>query len=149
MCELKPNKILHGRYRIEKKINKGGMGVVYKAIDELLSCNVTVKSLHIQTLEDKDISLEFKEQLKLAFFHEARLLASLRHQMLPRVTDYFEENDGQYLVMDYIEGDDLQQQLEKRGRPFGIRPWRNKLNRFALRINWFNRNRLVQDYRVI
>jgi serine/threonine protein kinase len=53
------------------------------------------------------------------FLREAKILANLSHPNLPRVTDYFlEKTNGQYLVMDFVEGQDLQQMLEDRGGPF-------------------------------
>lgn len=122
MPELAPDTVLRDRYRILKKINKGGVGIVYKAHDEVLSGYVTVKNNYIQgDTDDESMSSEFKEELSNAFKSEARLLANIRHPMIPRVIDYFEEAGTHYLVMDYIEGDDLLQQLEKRGRrPFNI-----------------------------
>jgi eukaryotic-like serine/threonine-protein kinase len=47
------------------------------------------------------------DELRRAFEREARLLANLSHPSLPRVVDHFSEDAGQYLVMDYIPGDDL------------------------------------------
>lgn len=122
MPELAPDTVLQNRYRILKKINKGGVGIVYKAHDDVLSCYVTVKNNYLQgDKDDESMSLEFKEELSNAFKSEARLLANIRHPMIPRVIDYFEEVGTHYLVMDFIEGDDLLQQLEKRGRrPFNI-----------------------------
>lgn len=122
MPELAPDTVLQNRYRILKKINKGGVGIVYKAHDDVLSCYVTVKNNYLQgDKDDESMSLEFKEELSNAFKSEARLLANIRHPMIPRVIDYFEEDGTHYLVMDFIEGDDLLQQLEKRGRrPFNI-----------------------------
>lgn len=59
-------------------------------------------------------------ELRHAFEREARLLANLRHPSLPRVLDYFSEADSQFLVMEFIPGEDLSNLLTKRGRPFPI-----------------------------
>jgi serine/threonine protein kinase len=102
---LQPGSILHNRYRIESVLGLGGMGAVYRAIDINLGVAVAVKE-NLFTTE------EFARQ----FRREATILASLRHPNLPRVTDHFVIlGEGQYLVMDFIEGQDLRQKLERSG----------------------------------
>lgn len=97
--------LLNGRYRILEVLGHGGMGSVYRAHDESLDVDVAVKE-NLFTTED------YARQFRL----EATILASLRHPNLPRVFDHFVMADeGQYLVMDYIEGPDLRQILEKEG----------------------------------
>jgi serine/threonine protein kinase len=93
---LQPSDILNQRYRIEGQLGKGGMGAVYLAHDVTLDIKVAVK-------ENLNLNPESERQ----FRREARLLATLRHPNLPRVTDHFILEDRQYLVMDYIEGVDL------------------------------------------
>lgn len=91
--------LLKGRYRILDILSKGGMGAVYRAVDENLDTTVAVK-------ENLFLSEDFTSQ----FQQEAKIVASLRHPYLPRVFDYFViGGQGQYLVMDYIEGEDLRQ----------------------------------------
>lgn len=101
---LQPNTILQNRYRIVRQLGRGGMGAVYEAIDLRLSRTVALKETIVET-----------QELRKAFEREARLLANLNHSSLPRVTDHFNEGMGQYLVMDYIPGDDLKTSLQKRG----------------------------------
>ena len=103
---LQVGDMLQGRYRILSVLGQGGMGSVYRALDTTLNIEVAIK-------ENLFGSAEYAEQFK----QEARLLASLRHPNLPRVTDYFViENQGQYLVMDYIEGEDLKARIERTGK---------------------------------
>jgi serine/threonine protein kinase len=83
------------------------MGAVYEAQDCRLGTTVALK----QTLFSD-------EELSRAFEREARLLASLSHPALPRVSDHFVEGGGQFLVMEFIPGDDLAGQLKLRERPF-------------------------------
>src|SRR5512140_3330384 len=103
---LERGTLLHKRYRIVEILGQGGMGSVYRAIDENLSVEVAVKE-NLFTTDD------YSRQFRL----EALILASVRHQHLPRVTDHFVMGDqGQYLVMDYIEGEDLRQRMERLGK---------------------------------
>jgi serine/threonine protein kinase len=83
------------------------MGAVYEAVDERLSRSVALK----ETLVDSD-------DLKRAFEREARLLANLRHPVLPKVIDHFTEDEGQFLVMEFIPGSDLGELLARRSHPF-------------------------------
>ncbi|MFQ5921757.1 MAG: protein kinase [Anaerolineales bacterium] len=102
---LKPGEILHDRYHIESVLGQGGMGAVYMARDKNLNVEVAVK-------ENLFTTKEYARQ----FEREARILASLRHPNLPRVTDHFVIADqGQYLVMDFIEGKDLRERIESKG----------------------------------
>ncbi len=95
--------ILNNRYRILKLLGQGSSGAVYKTWDLSLSRTSALK-------ENLDTSEEAQQQ----FLKEATILARLSHPNLPRITDYFIIPDqGQYLIMDYIEGDDLQKVLEQ------------------------------------
>lgn len=101
--------ILQNRYRIEKHIGQGGMGKVYVASDERFNSTVAIKET---VFEDKN--------LRKAFEREARLLNSLKHQALPRVSDHFTEGDGQFLVMEFIAGEDLAEMMERNGEAFPL-----------------------------
>lgn len=102
--DLQPDVILHDRYRIIEKLGQGGMGAVYLAWDQTLETNVAVKSNFNPAPESVS-----------QFLKEAQLLAKLKHQNLPRVTDYFVIDKEQFLVMDYVPGDDLGQRLKEEG----------------------------------
>jgi Tol biopolymer transport system component/serine/threonine protein kinase len=102
---LERGTLLHKRYRIVDLPSQGGMGSVYRAIDENLGVEVAVKENFFTTDE-------YARQFRL----EAVILANLRHPNLPRVTDHFVIGEqGQYLVMDYIPGEDLRQRMERLG----------------------------------
>jgi serine/threonine protein kinase len=97
-----------GRYRLRSKLGQGGMGSVYLAEDTLLPGRL------VAVKENADSSADAQAQFK----REALLLARLRHPNLPQVMDYFIEADGkQYLVMDYVPGDNLLELMRKRQGP--------------------------------
>ncbi len=102
---LKSGELLNGRYRIERILGQGGMGAVYLAADESLGIHCAVK-------ENLSSSPDTERQFK----REAVLLATLRHHHLPRVTNHFILGDQQYLVMDFVEGEDLKERLAQEGK---------------------------------
>jgi hypothetical protein len=104
---LTPETILQGRYRIVRQLGQGGMGAVYEAIDQRLDTTVALKE-----------TLFAEERLRKQFEREARLLARLHHPALPRVSDHFSEGDGQFLVMQFIPGDDLSEMMNRKRGPF-------------------------------
>lgn len=97
--------ILKDRYRVVEILGQGGMGAVYRAVDQNLGLEVALKE-----------NLFTTEEYARQFRREAVILAALRHPNLTRVTDHFViEGQGQYLVMDYIEGEDLRQRMDRVG----------------------------------
>jgi hypothetical protein len=103
---LQPGQVLNNRYRVVKLLGQGGFGAVYRAWDINLNRPCAVK-------ENLDISPEARRQ----FAREATVLANLSHPNLPRVTDHFSIQDqGQYLVMDYVEGEDLATLVQRDGK---------------------------------
>src|SRR6476660_5669983 len=101
--------VLQGRYRIIRQLGQGGMGAVYEAIDERLDTTVALKETFFA-----------EEKLRKQFEREARLLARMHHPALPRVSDHFNEGEGQFLVMQYIAGEDLSQMLTVKQGPFPV-----------------------------
>jgi hypothetical protein len=102
---LQTGQMLNNRYRIVKLLGQGGFGAVYRAWDTNLSRPCAVK-------ENLDTSPEAHRQ----FSREATVLANLSHPNMPRVTDHFSlAGQGQYLVMDFVDGEDLASKLEKSG----------------------------------
>ena len=105
---LAPNSILQNRYRIVRLLGEGGMGAVYEAIDERVSCLVALKETMVGP----------NTEARRVFQREAALLANLRHPSLPKVMDYFSEGDSEFLAMEFISGHDLAEFLELRGSAF-------------------------------
>ena len=83
------------------------MGAVYEAVDQRLDTTVALKE-----------TLFAEERLRKQFEREARLLARLHHPALPRVSDHFSEDDGQFLVMQFIPGDDLSEMMTRKRSSF-------------------------------
>src|SRR3990172_4211420 len=102
---LERGSLLNNRYRVVGILGQGGMGAIYRAVDENLGVNVAVK-------ENMFTTEEYARQFRL----EALILANLRHPNLPRVLDHFViADEGQYLIMDFIDGEDLRQRMERVG----------------------------------
>jgi len=122
---LPPDTYLRERYRILHKIGDGGFGNVYKAIDEVFGCCVAIKETNEKIVGNA--------KLQKGFEREAKLLRNLKHECLPRVTDYFFNDQAQFLVMDFIEGEDLAVMLNRRlmhNGPFTISevlPWADRI----------------------
>src|SRR5579883_2531787 len=107
--QLKPGEVLRKRYKVLSQIGQGGFGAVYKAEDgELGQRLVAVKEMSEQGLSQREI-----EEGVEAFKREALMLAGLMHEHLPRIYDHFEEHGRWYLVMDYIEGETLEEHFNR------------------------------------
>ena len=101
---LETKTLLQNRYLIERQIGSGGMGAVYLAVDERFGSHVAIKETFYK---DKELGS--------AFEREAHLLNSLHHPALPHVSDYFTEEGGHFLVMQFIDGEDLFEILKREG----------------------------------
>ncbi|MBP1930726.1 Stk1 family PASTA domain-containing Ser/Thr kinase [Ammoniphilus resinae] len=100
-------KSLGGRYEVEQRIGGGGMAIVYKAHDNLLNRTVALKILRSQFGHDDDFIVRFRR--------EAQAAASLSHPNIVNVYDVGEEDDIQYIVMEYVEGSTLKELITKKG----------------------------------
>src|SRR5215467_1789016 len=106
---LTPNHLLNQRYRILSQLGKGGFGAIYKAEDTQLGNRLlAVKEMSHSGLSPQEI-IEAAENFK----REALLLAGLKHPNLPSIYDHFSEAGRWYLVMDFIEGETLEEHLNK------------------------------------
>jgi serine/threonine protein kinase len=106
---LTPHLLLKQRYRIIGTVGKGGFGAVYKAEDiQLGNRLLAVKEMSQSSLNPQEIT-EAAVNLK----REAHLLAALKHPNLPSIYEHFSEAGRWYLVMDFIEGETLEEHAKK------------------------------------
>jgi serine/threonine-protein kinase len=106
--DLRAGDVLAGKYRVERVLGAGGMGVVVAAHHLQLDERVALKFLH----PDVERSVEATSR----FVREARAAAKIKSEHVARVTDVGElENGSPYMVMEYLEGSDLSERLETDG----------------------------------
>jgi tetratricopeptide (TPR) repeat protein/tRNA A-37 threonylcarbamoyl transferase component Bud32 len=101
--------LISGRYQLEARVGQGGMGAVYKAFDTRFNN----RPIAIKEMSRNGLSALQIQEAEDAFERESRILADLLHPNLPRIYDHFTENERSYLVMDFIEGQTLEDYLEK------------------------------------
>lgn len=131
--QLAPGTILQNRYRIVRVIGEGGFGITYEGWDETFLMRVAVKEYFPRSIVTRhqkasnDITVPSGELTELftrgkaVFLNEARTLAQFQQDPgVVSVSNFFEENRTAYIVMEYLEGQDLKNLLEEKGRlPYG------------------------------
>ncbi len=118
---LPSNHLLKQRYRVMSQLGKGGFGAVYQAEDNQFGNRL----LAVKEMSQSGLSPQEIIEATDAFKREAHLLASLKHPNLPSIYDYFNEAKRWYLVMDFIEGETLEEHLNKEKE--GRLPWEEAL----------------------
>ncbi|MGQ4386440.1 serine/threonine-protein kinase [Streptomyces sp. SAS_270] len=104
-------RVIAGRYRLEKRIGRGGMGVVWRATDQLLGRQVAVKEIALDdSLSEQEARLQRDRTLR-----EARAIAQLRHPHIIVVHDVVVEDERPYIVMELIDGGSLSDRIASRG----------------------------------
>jgi serine/threonine-protein kinase len=101
---LKAGEILRERYKIRRIIGQGGMGSIYLADDVRLEGRLCALK---EVEHDGSLPEDMLRQAREQFLREATVLARLDHPNLPKVSDFFSEDQRDYLVMDYVPGKDL------------------------------------------
>ncbi|HLX04390.1 MAG TPA: serine/threonine-protein kinase, partial [Candidatus Binatus sp.] len=110
---LEAGTVLQGRYKITRLLGGGGMGMVYLATDQRLANRPCAIKEMVDHFIDQAQRIEANEY----FAREADTLAQLKHQAIPAITDRFELANRHYLVMEYVEGRNLEEELAVRGEP--------------------------------
>jgi eukaryotic-like serine/threonine-protein kinase len=105
--------VLRDRYEIIDLVGQGGMGAVYKADDQRLRGRMcAVKEILPELISAPGMEDQAHEQ----FYREASVLSRLDHPNLPKVSDFFNQDGREYLVMDFVPGQDLRQLVEEARR---------------------------------
>jgi serine/threonine-protein kinase len=121
---LKIGAVLRDRYEIIDLVGQGGMGAVYKAEDLRLRGRIcAVKEVLPEIISGPGMEDQAHEQ----FYREASVLARLDHPNLPKVSDFFQADGREYLVMDFVPGHDLRQLVEEARRRDSFLPEANVL----------------------
>lgn len=119
-----------GRYKIIDVLGQGGFGITYLAEHTMLHTKIAIKEFFFKgyssrsTGDESTMLLstsnpeanETVQKFKRKFIKEAQLISTLSHPNIVRVQDVFEENDTAYYVMDYIEGQTLEQVVQQNGK---------------------------------
>ncbi|MGV8124696.1 MAG: serine/threonine protein kinase [Candidatus Xenobiia bacterium LiM19] len=113
---LSKGTLLHNMYRIEEVRGKGASGFVYRAIESANPdrCWAVKEIISVTPGSDED------QHALQQFERECIILKTLSHPSLPRLIDTFSENNRHYLVMDFVDGESLQEILNARNTPFGF-----------------------------
>jgi serine/threonine protein kinase len=110
---LNSGTVLQNRYVIERLLGGGGMGMVYLAHDRRLAN----RSCAVKEMVDHFIDQQQRIEANEYFAREADTLAQLKHPAIPAITDRFDDQNRHYLVMEYVEGRNLEEELASRGGP--------------------------------
>jgi len=127
---LENGEVMRNRYQIRERIGRGGMGSIYLAEDLRLSGRVCALK---EVLYDWNLPDDILDQAREQFLREATILARLDHPNLPKVSDFFSSGQRDYLVMDYVPGDDLRTLMQnaRRNKTFlaekQVLDWANQL----------------------
>ncbi len=124
--QLKPNAFLqNGKYRIIRVLGQGGFGITYLAENVLLAKRIAIKEFFPKEYCGRDNTshltlgtqnnAETVAKLKDRFLKEARNIARLDHPGIVKIHDVFEENNTAYYIMDYIEGENLNEIVKRNG----------------------------------
>ncbi|WP_329456104.1 serine/threonine-protein kinase [Streptomyces sp. NBC_01497] len=109
--EAKEARLLAGRYRLNGVLGRGGMGTVWRALDEMLGRTVAVKELRFPTSIDEDE----KRRLITRTLREAKAIARIRNNGAVTVFDVVDEDDRPWIVMELIEGKSLAEVIREDG----------------------------------
>jgi serine/threonine protein kinase len=96
-----------GKYTITRKIGEGGMASVYEARHEMLGTKVAIKVLNP--------ILSANEQIRERFKNEAKLMASLNHKNITRISDFDEQPNQLSIILEFLEGEDLDEKIKRQG----------------------------------
>ena len=107
-----------GRYRIHEELVSDASGNTFDAFDTVRGTQVVVKEIPVRS--GKIMTAAQQELVKQSFISQSKILTEINHDTLMNVSDYFTELGRQYLVMEFVDGDDLRTLLERNQSPFSV-----------------------------
>src|SRR5215469_11167579 len=113
---ISPHTIVGARYRVVRALGGGGMKLVYLAEDLRLAA----RKCALAEMVDSFTSAEAQKQAVTSFQREADMLAQLSNEHIPRIFDRFSEGNHHFLVMEYIDGITLEEQLKQHGGKLSV-----------------------------
>ncbi|MFA5139415.1 MAG: serine/threonine-protein kinase [Elusimicrobiota bacterium] len=131
---LAPGAILAGSYRIERELGRGGMGVVYEALDTALQRKVAIKRMHGGVAQDP-------QELEL-FLREARFVAALRHPNIVEIFAVTREGGQLFLVFEHVPGEPLNRYLA-RAKRMPLAHVQGALRQVALALDYAHAAKIV------
>ena len=102
--QLSAGDLLQNRYQIQEVVGIGGMGSVYRARDANFKA---IRLVAIKEMISQVADPLVRKNITQIFEREANILATLRHAAIPRIYDYFNKGERSYLVMEFVNGKDL------------------------------------------
>jgi serine/threonine-protein kinase len=96
-----------GSYRILEKLGEGGMGAVYRAVDEMVERPVALKVLRTEIAQNSEVVERFRA--------EAVALARLNHPAIATLYSFFRQDDQYFMAMEFVPGETLEQKLARDG----------------------------------
>lgn len=109
LAALTHGSIIAGRYEVLSPLGRGGMGMVYKAHDRMLEETVAIKVLRSEFARTHEMAKRFRHEIKLA--------RRVSHRNVCRIHEYGEDGPLRYISMEYLQGNDLKQELREKGPP--------------------------------
>lgn len=141
----------NGKYRIEKVLGQGGFGITYLATQTVLGNKVAIKELFMQGICDRQDGLvtvsnnansNLFDHQKRKFVKEAQRIAGLNNKHIVKVHDMFEENNTAYYVMDYIDGESLQDVITHCHEPLAESSVKDYLSQILSALSAMHQNRI-------
>ncbi|MBC7475224.1 MAG: serine/threonine protein kinase [Candidatus Sericytochromatia bacterium] len=133
-----PTKV--GKYKIISELGRGGMGAVYLAMDEVLNRKVAVKELKIDAHKKKDVD-NYNTMIK-RFSKEAQILAQLNQKNIVSVYDIIEQNGSQYIIMEFLDGKNLEELLNQKGH-FSLDEATSIIADTALALDYIHKKNII------
>ena len=129
-----PGQVLRGHYELKNPVGHGGMADVWRAYDHDKLSFVALKILHPDLVQNRACQKSISE--------EAAILATLQHDNIVRLFGYEKEGNNAFLVLDWVEGENLAQRIKSINRPFSLAEVINILNGVVPALYYAHRNRI-------